>query len=225
MVVRLLRHTEGLHNIDLWTGGPKTNPIIPLTLRGHEHAREIGAELNEKFPGFLERAFLFESPFRRTRETMDGMLAGAGLVTPDGKYLVRRYVDDRLGELDFGGEELTRRNLRSKPGGLWEHRFPSGQSLAINGYNTAVHFINELIDMMVAATCWDALIVSHGWTILTLVVAWFGCSGEDFNRMKNVLNGNYVTIAPVRELTEPAVFRAKDPRLPEEYGITGIYFR
>ena len=52
---------------------------------------------------FLENALVYASPYRRTRETLAGILDGAGV----GKDALRIYEDPRLREVEHGYEEVA----------------------------------------------------------------------------------------------------------------------
>ncbi len=73
---------------------------VPLTERGKEQARSVGAYLRKRFDLF---DYSFVSPFRRTRETFDGIIEGYGEPSVRERFMQHMRYDTRLREKDFGG--------------------------------------------------------------------------------------------------------------------------
>lgn len=72
---------------------------VPLTEKGREQARKAGAYLEKHFGSF---DISFVSPFRRTQETFDGILAGHQNHFVATHLRKNMRYDSRLREKDFG---------------------------------------------------------------------------------------------------------------------------
>src|SRR5678816_493627 len=76
LTIKLVRHGQSLANVGAvksWEVGDHT---IELTPEGHLQSRGAGEAIGCEF---FSDAIVYTSPFRRARETLDGILAGAGL--------------------------------------------------------------------------------------------------------------------------------------------------
>src|SRR4051794_28054785 len=76
LILKLVRHGESLANTQELDPAVVGDHTIDLTERGREQARHAGRELG---PAFLEGALVFTSPFLRARQTLAGLIEGAGL--------------------------------------------------------------------------------------------------------------------------------------------------
>jgi broad specificity phosphatase PhoE len=100
LVIKLVRHGESLANVGDLNPAEVGDHTIGLTQLGQEQARRAGQHLGA---ACLVGALAYCSPFRRARETMAGLLEGAG-VPPGG---VRVYEDPRLREVEHGYTDVT----------------------------------------------------------------------------------------------------------------------
>jgi broad specificity phosphatase PhoE len=76
MLIKLVRHGESLANAGALNPSEVGDHTIGLTPLGKEQAYQAGRRIG---PHFLEGAAVYCSPFRRARETLAGLLAGAGV--------------------------------------------------------------------------------------------------------------------------------------------------
>jgi broad specificity phosphatase PhoE len=80
----LVRHGESEGNVDATIHARTADHAIPLSARGREQVVEAGRRLDAIFEARWGRPVdappvrLWASPYRRTRETADGIRAGAG---------------------------------------------------------------------------------------------------------------------------------------------------
>jgi broad specificity phosphatase PhoE len=80
------------------------NHKVPLTSAGHEQARATGTALAERFPDGFD--YVYVSPYRRTRETKEGLLAG---FPPEWRARLAERIrrDILLREQDFGYADVV----------------------------------------------------------------------------------------------------------------------
>jgi broad specificity phosphatase PhoE len=148
----LVRHGE-----TEWTlAGKHTGRTdIPLTGRGREQARAVGAALRDR-----RFALVLTSPLQRAAETC--RLAGSGdLAVPR----------EELMEWDYGAYEgrTTAEIREERPGWtLWRDGVPEGESATE---------IGERLDRVIAeirAAAGDALVFGHGHALRVLTARWLG---------------------------------------------------
>src|SRR5689334_1246974 len=96
---------------------------VALTPTGHQQAIEAGKSIGGEF---LKKALAYCSPFRRARETMAGVIAGAGLNSSD----VRVFEDPRLREVDHGYVDIEAQKGLRETHGWFYYRYNGGESAA-----------------------------------------------------------------------------------------------
>lgn len=102
MRIILIRHGESEGNINPSAYVEYGDPQVPLTEKGWRQAHRAGLFL----PGYLEQnnlespARIWVSPFRRTQETLSGLLEGMGPAFFPDQHNVRQ--DPNLAEQSFG---------------------------------------------------------------------------------------------------------------------------
>lgn len=197
MRVFLVRHGESQGNVDKTVHARMADHAIPLSARGHEQAREAGRRLAALLDGLhadgpRPRVRLWTSPYRRTRETADGLEAGAA------GWIADRREHVLLCEQQFGlfdgvpDDELPARfpqeyayyekQLRFE-GRFWA-RMPLGESrfdVATRVHQAFGTFQRDLqrhgIDHLV--------VVCHGVTLRAFVMMWCHLSPEWFEAEPN----------------------------------------
>lgn len=136
----LLRHAESEANLataEAWRSGAEelhhdADEAVVLSATGRQQADDAGRRLAELAPGRRPTSALV-SPYRRTRETYERMVAAGGLDLP-------AHTDERLRERDVGQfDRLTGAGLRKRHPGeaarrgrtakAW-YRAPGGESWA-----------------------------------------------------------------------------------------------
>lgn len=197
MHVRLVRHGQSAAN----TGEQLVQDVgdhnISLTALGEQQATEAGVRLG---PSAVENALVYCSPYRRTRQTLAGLIRGAGLEAGD----VRVFEDPRLREMEFGFEEPdleAARQLRNRHGWFY-YRFEGGESPA-DCYDRTSAFLESMMRQAERKQVENALIVAHGLTIRCFVMRFLHLTVEEFDLMRSPGNCDVVTIAPTTELVGP----------------------
>jgi broad specificity phosphatase PhoE len=215
MRIFLVRHGESAGNADVNVHRELADHVIPLTDKGHDHARAAGKFLNDWYDNDdqyqrgangWKRPRLWVSPYKRTRQTADGIEAVMGKVDgPRGAKTLSRLLDrlehPLLVEQQFGlfdglsNEECAEQfpvendhylKLRRHGGRFWapqpmgENRFQVAQRVhqAFGTFHRDAdkHGIQDLI------------IVSHGVTLRAFVLMWCHKPVEWIETEKNPRN-------------------------------------
>jgi broad specificity phosphatase PhoE len=148
----LIRHGETAWSL---SGAHTSRTDIPLTPRGIEKAKMIGAKLVDR-----NFALVLTSPLQRARETCDA--AGFGKVA---------IVDPDLQELDYGDYEgrTTTEIQRELPGwSLWRDGCPNGES-----FEHAATRSESVIARALSADG-DIALFAHGHILRILAACWLG---------------------------------------------------
>jgi broad specificity phosphatase PhoE len=148
----LIRHGETAWSL---SGAHTSRTDIPLTPRGIEKAKMIGAKLVDR-----NFALVLTSPLQRARETCDA--AGFGKVA---------IVDPDLQELDYGDYEgrTTTEIQRELPGwSLWRDGCPNGES-----FEHAATRSESVIARALSADG-DVALFAHGHILRILAACWLG---------------------------------------------------
>jgi len=182
----LIRHAESAANADLNVLVNTPDHLIPLTDDGHKQTVRAGAELLKLFGNETIHAYL--SPYRRTRETFEGIKLGA----EDRLKINWAYEDPRIREQDFGhfraAEAFRLIDSERTSYGTFFYRIPDGESGA-DVYDRISSFLETLWrDFAKDDYPENALIVSHGLTIRLFLMRWFHWSVERFEKLRNPLN-------------------------------------
>lgn len=201
MRILLVRHGESAGNVDPTIHARMADHAIPLSERGHEQVREaarrIDAFYSERCGSFEDRPNirLWVSPYRRTRETADGIEAGAA-----------HWIGDRrehvlLSEQQFGlfdgvpDEELPQRFPQEYAhydkccrfeGKFWA-RIPLGESrfdVALRVHQAFGTFHRDAEDHDIH----DLVVICHGVTLRAFVMMWCHLSPEWFENEPNPAN-------------------------------------
>ncbi|MCC6997839.1 MAG: histidine phosphatase family protein [Deltaproteobacteria bacterium] len=168
---------------------------IALSERGHEQAREVGRSLGR---AFLDGAMIYSSPYRRTRETLAGILDGVGLTRPD----LRVYEDPRLREVEHGYEDVPAQEARRKTHGWFYYRFTGGESPA-DCYDRTSSFLESMMRQAERKQADRVLVVTHGLTIRCFVMRFLHLSVEQFDEIANPRNCAVITLADKDSLRAP----------------------
>ena len=75
MIIKLVRHGQSKANTGEANPQEVGDYTIPLTSLGEQQARAVGERVGAEF---VRNALVYTSPYRRTRQTLAGLLAGAG---------------------------------------------------------------------------------------------------------------------------------------------------
>lgn len=198
--IKLLRHGESEANTNELEPRDVGDHNIPLTERGQGQALAAGRALGREF---FEGALVYASPYRRTRETLQGVLEGAGL-DESAKQSLALYEDPRIREVEHGYSDVDdQSDLRSTHGWFY-YRFKGGESPA-DCYDRTSSFLESLMRQVERKNAKRVLVVSHGLTIRCFVMRFLHLTVEEFNAMANPGNCAVVTLS-VTESVRDSLF-------------------
>ena len=209
-VIRLVRHGESESNIGAVRGQDVGEHRIELTQRGHEQARAAGAQIGAEF---IRSSLVYTSPFTRARQTLEGVVAGAGLREGE----VRVYEDPRLREVEHGYRDVLPQEDLRRTHGWFYYRFHGGESPA-DCYDRTAGFLESMMRQVARKKSRKVLIVTHGLTIRCFVMRFLHLRVEDFDRMLNPANADVITLQRLDRCEAP-VFRSG------RWGVTGLRLR
>ena len=203
MRIWLVRHGESEGNVDPTVHQHMADHAIPLSAKGHEQARAAGAYLAKEFgerfgDGGKAQIRLWTSPYRRTRETADGIEAGLQGASPAWVDSRREHVllceqqfglfdgipDDELPK-QFPAEFAHYRKMETFEGRFWA-RMPLGESRF--DVATRVHQAFGTFQRDRADGFENLIVVCHGVTLRAFVMMWLGLSPEWFEAEPNPAN-------------------------------------
>jgi broad specificity phosphatase PhoE len=207
LVITLVRHGQSLANVGEVDAKDVGDHTISLTKTGHEQARQAGATLG---PDDLRRALIYASPYQRTRQTLAGMLEGAGL----DPSMVRVYEDPRLREVEHGYSEWDAQQHMRRTHGWFYYRFEGGESPA-DCFDRTSAFLDSMMRQVERKTADRVLIVTHGLTIRCFVMRFLHLSVEQFDDLANPDNCDIITIAQKASLKDPGWTSGR-------WGVTGL---
>lgn len=199
MRILLVRHGESAGNVDPGVHRWMADHAIPLSDRGRDQVREAGRKIDEYYAqvyGDLRpHVRLWVSPYRRTRETADGLVETAG------HWITDRREHVLLCEQQFGlfdgvpDEELPRRfpaehehfeKCQRFEGRFWA-RMPLGESrfdVAVRVHQAFGTFQRDRETKGIE----DLIVVCHGVTLRAFVMMWCHLSPEWFEAEPNPNN-------------------------------------
>src|SRR5207302_5957960 len=161
---------------------------VALTPTGHRQAIHAGKRIGGEF---LRHALAYCSPFRRARETMAGVIAGAGLTLSD----VRVFEDPRLREVDHGYVDAEEQQSLRRTHGWFYYRYNGGESPA-DCYDRTCTFLESLMRQVERKAADRVLVITHSLTIRCFVMRFLHLRVEEFDSMAGPENGAVVTLAP-----------------------------
>lgn len=199
-MIILIRHaqSEGNKNRDIHQTVPDHR--VKLTAEGHRQAREAGANLR----GLLrpdDNIHFFTSPYRRTRETTEGILqsltSDSPSPSPFPRNTIKVYEEPRLREQDFGNfqpcsAEMERMWMERADYGHFFYRIPNGESAAdaydrVSGFNESLWRLFGEDDC--ASVC---VLVTHGLMTRVFLMKWYHWSVEYFEDLRNINHCEFV---------------------------------
>ena len=186
----LVRHgqSEGNANRNIYQIVPDHK--IKLTQKGHHQALAAGAELAELLGTETVRAYV--SPFKRTRQTYDGISKRLQ------KNVVEVWEDPRIREMEYGHldsyDDIEHVMAQRRGYGKFYFRLPDGESPA-DVYDRMSTFMESLYRAFdkddFPENC---LIVSHGAAIRVFLMRWFRLTVEEFLDLRNPYNCQLVVM-------------------------------
>ena len=193
--IKLVRHGQSAANVGLVDARDVGDHAIELTADGHRQAAVAGAAIGKEF---LTGAVIYTSPFRRARQTLEGVLRGAGLDRSE----IATYEDPRLREVEHGYADVPLQRHLQDTHGKFYYRFHGGESPA-DCYDRTSGFLEGLMRQVERKAADRVLIVTHGLTIRCFVMRFLHLSVEQFETMANPANCDVITIASRAETQAP----------------------
>ncbi|KAI1447482.1 phosphoglycerate mutase-like protein [Annulohypoxylon stygium] len=193
-LIILIRHaqSEGNKNREIHQTIPDHR--VKLTQEGWQQARDAGRRLREMLRPDDTLQF-YTSPYRRTRETTEGILETLTSDDPDPSPFKRRnmkvYEEPRLREQDFGNfqpcsAEMERMWQERADYGHFFYRIPNGESAAdaydrVSGFNESLW--RQFGEDDFPSVC---VLVTHGLMSRVFLMKWYHFSVEYFEDLRNV---------------------------------------
>lgn len=199
-MIILIRHaqSEGNKNREIHQTIPDHR--VKLTPEGHRQAQEAGTRLRSLLRPD-DKIHFFTSPYRRTRETTEGILQSLTADTPSPspfpRHTITVYEEPRLREQDFGNfqpcsAEMERMWLERADYGHFFYRIPNGESAAdaydrVSGFNESMWRLFGEKDF--ASVC---VLVTHGLMTRVFLMKWYHWSVEYFEDLRNINHCEFV---------------------------------
>ncbi|OAA66427.1 phosphoglycerate mutase family domain containing protein [Niveomyces insectorum RCEF 264] len=193
-LIIIIRHgqSEGNKNRDIHQTVPDHR--VKLTNEGWQQAYDAGRRLRAMLRVDDTLQF-FTSPYRRTRETTEGILQTLTSDTPEPSPFKRNnikvYEEPRLREQDFGNfqpcsAEMERMWQERADYGHFFYRIPNGESAAdaydrVSGFNESLW--RQFGDDDFASVC---VLVTHGLMSRVFLMKWYHFSVEYFEDLRNI---------------------------------------
>ncbi|EXJ82930.1 hypothetical protein A1O3_06747 [Capronia epimyces CBS 606.96] len=193
-LIIICRHAQSEGNRDKTIHQTTPDHKVGLTPEGHRQAQEAGQKLRELLRND-DTLHFFISPYRRTRETTEGILSGLTSNDPVPSAFQRShmkvYEEPRLREQDFGnfqpGTDEVERLWRERADyGHFFYRIPNGESGAdvydrVSSFNGSLWRRFSEDDMASVA-----ILVTHGLCSRIFLMVWYHYSVEFFEDLRNI---------------------------------------
>lgn len=193
-LIIIIRHAQSEGNRDKTIHQTTPDHKVGLTPEGHRQAQEAGQKLRDLLRND-DTLHFFISPYRRTRETTEGILTGLTsnepAPSPFQRSHIKVYEEPRLREQDFGNfqpgtEEVERLWRERAEYGHFFYRIPNGESGA-DVYDRVSSFNGSLWrrfqeDNMASV----AILVTHGLCSRIFLMVWYHYSVEFFEDLRNI---------------------------------------
>ena len=201
MIIKLVRHGTSKANTGELDPQVVGDFRIPLADVGREQARAAGAALGAEF---LRNALIYTSPYLRARQTLQGLLEGAGLPADPGQ--VRVYEDPRLREVDHGYADIRQQQEMRETHGWFYYRYSGGESPA-DCFDRTSGFLEGMMRQVLRKRADRVLIVTHGLTIRCFIMRFLHLSVEQFETIRNPHNCDIITLSDQGDLPSPQFTR------------------
>lgn len=211
LVIKLVRHCESEANTGKVNAHEVGDHAIPLSPHGQGHAREVGRALGREY---VAGSLLYASPYKRTRETLSGILEGCGLTLDD---VAGSYEDPRLREVEHGYEPIESQAELRRTHGWFYYRFRGGESPA-DCYDRTSSFLESMMRQVERKDTERVLIVTHGLAVRCFVMRFLHLSVEQFDSLANPHNGAIITLADKTTLVDPIFTN-------DYWGVSGLTLR
>ncbi|KAH9838842.1 phosphoglycerate mutase-like protein [Teratosphaeria destructans] len=207
-LIILVRHaqSEGNKNREVHQFIPDHR--VKLTDEGHRQAEEAGRRLRALLRPD-DTLQVFTSPYRRTRETTEGLLKTLtarpdpddphATPSPISRSKIKVYEEPRIREQDFGNfqpcsAEMERMWQERADYGHFFYRIPNGESAAdaydrIAGFNESLW--RSFGDHDFPSVC---VLVTHGLMTRVFLMKWYHWSVEYFEDLRNINHCEFITM-------------------------------
>ncbi|KAK7525737.1 phosphoglycerate mutase family protein [Phyllosticta citriasiana] len=199
-MIILIRHgqSEGNKNRDIHQFVPDHR--VKLTPEGWQQAEDAGRRLRSLLKP-EDTVQFFTSPYRRTRETTEGILrtltADDPTPSPFPRSEIKVYEEPRLRECDFGNfqpcsAEMERMWQERADYGHFFYRIPNGESAAdaydrISGFNESLW--RQFGEDDFPSVC---VLVTHGLMTRVFLMKWYHWSVEYFEDLRNINHCEFI---------------------------------
>jgi broad specificity phosphatase PhoE len=197
MIIKLVRHGESQANITNFTRLSVADHLVPLTARGFEQAREVGAKLGSSY---LQESLIYTSPFLRAKQTLSAILEGAKISPEE----VKVREDPRIREVEHGYFDVPAQKAMIATYGHFYYRYQGGESAA-DCYDRVSGFLESFVRSIQKTNSQQALIVTHGLALRIFVMRFLHLTVEQFDQIANPNNADIVTLAP-RDILDAPMF-------------------
>ncbi|KAM3565189.1 hypothetical protein ARSEF4850_001498 [Beauveria asiatica] len=193
-LIILIRHaqSEGNKNRDIHQSVPDHR--VKLTQDGWSQAYDAGRRLRALLRPD-DTLQIFTSPYRRTRDTTEGILttltSDADGPSPFRRANIKVYEEPRLREQDFGNfqpcsAEMERMWQERADYGHFFYRIPNGESAAdaydrVSGFNESLW--RQFGEDDFASVC---VLVTHGLMSRVFLMKWYHFTVEYFEDLRNI---------------------------------------
>ncbi len=196
LLIKLVRHGQSAANVQEFDPQKAGDFRALLTPLGEQQARRAGGEIGADF---LRGALVYTSPYVRTRQTLHGLLEGAGCA---GSECLGVYEDPRLREQDHGYSDVKEQEPLRETHGWFYYRYQGGESPA-DCYDRVSGFLESMMRQVERKDSARVLIVTHGMALRCFVMRFLHLTVEEFEALDNPANGGVVTIGPRSSLVAP----------------------
>jgi len=193
MIIKLVRHGQSQANVREVNGTEMGDHNVHLTVTGHRQALLAGERILKEHPNFFEKPLLlYQSPYTRTRETMESLLSAC-----PNRTATTIYEDPRLREVEWGYNQPEDHgdyvDEMQQTHGKFYYRIEGGESPA-DCFDRISTFLDTLMRQVERKKSERVLIVSHGITIRCFVMRFMHLTVEQFEVILNPRNCQIVTI-------------------------------
>lgn len=201
-LIILVRHaqSEGNKNRDIHQFIPDHR--VKLTPHGVGQAEEAGRQLRTLLKPDDTIQF-FTSPYRRTRETTEGILrtltSDDPSPSPFPRHKIKVFEEPRLREQDFGNfqpcsAEMERMWQERADYGHFFYRIPNGESAAdaydrVSGFNESLW--RQFGEEDFPSVC---VLVTHGMMTRVFLMKWYHWSVEYFEDLRNINHCEFIVM-------------------------------
>ncbi|KAF4547629.1 Histidine phosphatase-like protein 7 [Elsinoe fawcettii] len=203
-MIILVRHAQSEGNLNRDVHQIIPDHRVKLTDEGWKQAHEAGHRLRELLRPD-DTIQVYTSPYRRTRETTEGLLSSLTASTtesgpsPFSRNAIKVYEDPRLREQGFGNFQPCSAEMermwqeRADYGHFW-YKIPDGESAA-DAYDRCAGF-NESLWRSFSEDDFPSvcILVTHGLMARVFLMKWYHFSVEYFEDLRNINHCEFIVM-------------------------------